>query len=64
MYPSNLFQMYSPQTETKGDEHLACVVLAAQVFNLGIWHAGPHLWHQCGDNAPATRYDNSQIMVE
>lgn len=49
--------MYCPQTEKKCDEQLACIILAAQVLNLGLWHARPHLWHQCGHNAPASRFD-------
>lgn len=54
---ANLFQMYSAQTETKRDEQLACIILAAQVLSLGLWHARPHLRHQCGNNALASRYD-------
>lgn len=55
--------MYSAQTETKSSEQLACIILAAQVLNLGLWHARPHLRHQCGHNAPATRYDISSSWL-
>lgn len=62
LYPSHLFQMYSTQTETQRDEQLAGVVLAAQILSLGLWHARPHLRHQCGHNAPAPRYDNGPLF--
>lgn len=49
--------MYSTQTETKCGEQLACIILAAQVLSLGLWHARPRIRHQCGRNAPASRCD-------
>lgn len=59
--PSYLFQMYSTKTETKCGEQPSCIILAAQILGLGLWHARPHLWHQCGHNAPATRYNDSPL---
>lgn len=55
--------MYSTQTETECVELPASVVLAAQVLDLGLRHARPHLWHQCGHNAPATRYKNTHVTL-
>lgn len=31
--------MYSAPTETKRNDQLAYTILAAQILNLGIWHA-------------------------
>lgn len=48
--------MYCTQTEAVHSGLPACAVLAPEVFHLGLRHAGPHLWHQCGHYAPTTRY--------
>lgn len=39
-----LLQMYCPKTEAKFGGQLPSAVLATQVFDLGLWHARPHLW--------------------
>lgn len=62
-FPSNPLQMYHAQTEAKCSELLACIVLAAQVLNLGLWHARPCLWHQCGHHALAPRYKDCSSLL-
>lgn len=64
---SNPFQMYSTQVKKKCTEHFSSIILAAQVLSLGLWHARPHFWYQCGYNSPTSRYDivhHSHINIQ